>query len=326
MNRIPKAFLRRLLLENLTLKISSLFFGIILWLHATTLQTYDQELSIPIEINGLGDSLVVISDPPKKARVMFRGKGDQLWWLYLRKPFVLIQLEHARPGFVDVVFHQGRVHVPSGLDVQVADVVYPRTLQLEIDSWKRKTLPIIVETQGLPAPEYVRVDDHVDIRPRFVTVEAPASYLDNMERVHTKPLDISGATQTVSKKLKLMLPENEPLVRASADAVVATVRLEKLIRRTVRVASRELGALPTSWQLEPDEVRVHLWAPESFSESLAALEQKGLMVTLTPPPALEDSARFDVRPSPPSWVRQCTWEPTALFVVPADTVAPAIDQ
>jgi YbbR domain-containing protein len=310
--------LRRLLLENITLKVSSLFFGIILWLHATTLQTYDQEFSVPLEINGLGDSLVVISDPPEKARVMFRGKGDQLWWLYVRKPHVLVQLENVEPGVVDVVVHPGRVHAPIGLDVQVADVVYPRMLQLEIDSWKRKTLPILVETEGLPAPEYVRVDDQVDIRPQFVTIEAPASYLDNMDRVHTAPLDISGATHTVSKKLKLMLPSDDPLIRSSADAVVATVRLEKLVRRTIRVDSQELHTVPATWRLEPAGINVHLWAPESFSDSLDALGQAGLTASLINPSVLEDSARFEVRLSPPSWVRQCTWEPAFLFLTPAD--------
>lgn len=319
MSRISRVFLRRLLLENLTLKISSLFFGIILWLHATTLQTYDQEFSVPLEIDGLGDSLVVISNPPKKARVVFRGKGDQLWWLYVRKPRVLVQLENSLPGVVDVVLHPGRVHTPTGLDVQVADVVYPRTLQLEIDSWKRKTLPILVETEGLPTPEYVRVDDQVDIRPRFVTIEAPASYLDNMDRVHTAPLDISGATHTVSKKLKLMLPTDDPLIRSSADAVTATVRLEKLVRRTISITSHELHTTPAAWQLDPAEINVHLWAPESFSESLDALAQADLTVSLAAPSVLEDSARFQVRPSPPSWVRQCTWEPAFLYLIPADT-------
>ena len=321
MNRISKARIRRLLLENLALKISSLFFGIILWLHATTLQTYDQELSVPLEINGLGDSLVVISNPPKKARVIFRGKGDQLWWLYVRKPLVLVQLENAEPGIVNVVFHQGRVHIPAGLDVQVADVVYPRTLQLEIDSWKRKTVPILVETKGLPAPEFVRVDDKVDIRPRFVTIEAPASYLDNVDRVHAAPLDISGATHTVTRKLKLTLPTDDPLIRSSADAVTATVRLERLVRRTVEVPAHQLQAVPPTWRFEPTAINVHLWAPESFSDSLDALVEKGLTVSLTTPPVLEDSVRFEVRPSPPSWVRQCTWEPAFLLLVPADTTS-----
>jgi hypothetical protein len=140
-----------------------------------------------------------------------------------------------------------------------------------------------------------------------------------MERVYAAPLDISGATHTVSRKLKLKLPEGDPLIRSSADAITATVQLERLVRRTIQMPTQQLYAVPPTWRMEPAEIDVHLWAPKSFSESLSTLERRGVTIAITPPSALEDSARFQVRPSPPAWVRQCTWEPAFLLLVPADS-------
>jgi len=319
MSSIQRSFLSRFILQNLTLKVTSLFLAIILWLHATTLQTYDHELSIPLRITDLGDSLVIVSKPPQKVRVLFRGKGDQLWWLFVRKASAVVKLKDAHPGITEVILHSGTIHVPSGLDIQVADVLYPRKLRLELDTWKRKTIPVLVETEGLPAPEYVRVDELVEVSPRLITVEAPSSFLDNLDRVHAEPLDISGATETVSKKVRLRLPDPNSLVKYSAEAVTATARLEKLVRRTLRIEPEVDGSIPPGWDVTPRLVEVHLFAPESLSDSLNQLSGSRLSLMINPPSSLEDSVTVRVSASPPPWIRQCTWEPEYIAIVPADS-------
>ena len=307
------------MLQNLTLKVTSLFLGIILWLHATTLQTYDQELSIPLRIADLGDSLVIVSKLPKKVRVLFRGKGDQLWWLFVRKASAVIQLEDAHPGITEAILHSGTIHIPSGLDIQVAEVLYPRRLRLELDTWKRKTVPVLVETEGLPAPQYVRIDELVEVSPRLITVEAPSSFLDNLDRIHAEPLDISGAKKTVSRKVRLKLPDQNSLVKYSAEAVTATARLEKLIRRTLRIEPEVAGSIPPGWKVTPRLIEVHLFARESLSDSLNQLNSSRLNLVINPPVSFEDSVTIRVSPSPPPWIRQCTWEPEYIVIVPADS-------
>lgn len=310
----------------MTLKISALFLGLILWLHATSLQIYEQELSIPLRLTGLSDSLVVVSPVPSRAQVAFRGKGDQIWWLYLRKTKAVVSLEGVEMGGSTLEIPPGAVHIPSGVKMQGVSVIFPRRFRVEVDRLKRKTIPILVKTAGLPAPGYVRVDDEITIEPEYVTVEGPAALLDDLDRVHADPLDISGAKGIVSKELPLKLPDSQHL-RASTEIVRAKARIEKLYRRTFHVFPEFDEELPDGWEVVPSSVVVHFLAPKSVKDSLDLVDQAALDLRVLLPARLEDSLFVPVSLSPPTWVTQCIMTPEQLLLraVPEESDSIASD-
>ncbi|MCU0611527.1 MAG: YbbR-like domain-containing protein [Candidatus Eisenbacteria bacterium] len=304
---------RGLLVNNLTLKLSSLVLATILWLHATTLQTYDDVQGVKLEIAGIPDSLVSMVPLPTRAEVAFRGKGDQLWWLFFRTPRVVLTVEDPRPGVAVLSLHPSNVHVPSGLDVQVSDVTAPRTIRIELDLLKRKVVPVIVETTGLPAPGYVRVNDRIVVDPAHVTLEGPSSVLDDLDGVRTEPMDISNVKGPVSRRLRLALPA-APHLTTPTEAVSVQALFERLIRQTIEAEPVLSRRLPEGWALEPETIRLHLWAPSSLEDSLRALDVAALGPALAIPRAPRDSAMLDVEVHPPSWVRQCTADPPRVLM------------
>ncbi len=300
--------LRGLFLRNLTLKISSLVLATILWFHATTLRTYDEIQGVRFSLLGLADSLVILSPIPDRAEVAFRGKGDQLWWLFVRRPRIVIEGSGLHLGTTVLELSPRDVHVPVGLDVQVTEVVSPRTVRLEIDRMRRTTVPIVVETLGLPAPGFVRVTSLVEVDPAYVTLEGPASVIDDIDRVRTEPLDITNAKGVVSRRLRLILPE-APRLRANVEVVTAQVGFERLIHHTFEVPVGNDRPLREGWVLDPALVRLHLWAPSSMEDSLRALPGKGLAPEVRIPKVPRDSTTLEVFLAAPSWVRQWTAEP-----------------
>ncbi|MBN1426372.1 YbbR-like domain-containing protein [Candidatus Fermentibacteria bacterium] len=307
------ARLRGLLFHNLTLKISSLALATLLWLHASTLHTYEDVLSVRLTVSGIPDSMVTLTPVPERARVAFRGKGDQLWWLSLRQPQVVVSLDEPRQGVTMVPLYPANVRVPGGLDVQVTDVVSPRSLRVELDVLTRKTVPVVVETAGLPAAGYVRVSDEIEVEPPHVTLEGPSSVIDDLDRVRSEPLDVANAKGLVARKVRLLLPP-APLLSASVEAVTARVQFERLARHTLVAQPEANREVPEGWVLQPAEVRLHLWAPGSLEDSLHSLTPEQLGVSVTIPRTPRDSTVLDIAVQPPGWIRQCTVDPPRVVL------------
>ena len=305
--------IRGLLFHNMTLKISSLVLATVLWLHATTLHTYEEELAVDLQVSGIADSLVVVSPLPDKAHVSFRGKGDQLWWLFLRKPYIELSAEGVGPGTKELPIYPDHVSLPAVLDVQVTNIGSPRSVKLNMDRRVRKTVPVIVSTVGLPSKEVVRVDDRIAVDPAHVTLEGPAQNVDSLDIVPSEPLDLTGAKGPVARTLRLQLPDN-PLIKASTDAVTARVQFERQIDRVYDVTVNPSSPLPVDWVLAPPQVRVHLWALSSLEDSLSALDVSSLLVGVIVPRTPTDSLRLDVTMHKPAWARQCSIDPPQVLL------------
>jgi YbbR domain-containing protein len=80
--------------------------------------------------------------------------------------------------------------------------------------------------QGEPAPGYEVVDR--TINPSTVLVDGPQGSLDDLVAVSTEPIDVSGATSTVSKRVRLVgLPEGVNVIDPADGTVVAVVQIRQ---------------------------------------------------------------------------------------------------
>ena len=301
------------MLDNLLLKVAALFLATVLWLHATNQQIYDQVLSVALQLEGIPDSLVLVSAVPRKVRVSFRAKGDQILWLSLRKPRAVLSLEDPVVGVNAVELDERIVDIPTGIDILGVDIISPRQLRIQLDNLIQKTLPIQARTSGMPAPGYVRVGDELSLTPRSVTLEGPLGVLDTVDGIQAEPLDISGAKGPVTKELDLLIPRS-PYIEVSTRTVRVEARIEKLIRKTIVVTPVLGGVLPEGWILEPSSLSVHLLAPESFKDSLDRIEAAGLLVGVTLPRVHTDSTRIPVSFTPPIWAQQCLLSPEEVLL------------
>lgn len=313
MNKPTYTHLKSLLLNNLTLKISAVFIALVLWLHATNIHIYEQVFTVPIELTGLSDSLVITTRVPDKGRVTFRGKGDQLLWLSIRKPRIVVVLDEVQIGVNTIELHGGDVDLPGGVEILGVDILSPRNLRFSIDRLRRAVVPIRARTEGLPAPGYIRVGNELDISPAEVTVEGPAEMIVDLQYFQSDPLNIENAKATVSKDLRLHIPNTVGL-SVSTRQVRVTAPIEKLLRKTLEIRIPFADLLPQGWTINTDIVSVHILARQGLRDSLDRIDRADL---LTEPIIPEDLPETLVIPSPivpPSWVQQCLVRPDSLLI------------
>jgi YbbR domain-containing protein len=105
--------------------------------------------------------------------------------------------------------------------------ISPQTVNATVEVTARgKSVAVITQLQGEPAPGYEVVDR--TINPSTVLVDGPQGSLDDLVAVSTEPIDVSGATSTVSKRVRLVgLPEGVHVIDPADGTVVAVVQIRQ---------------------------------------------------------------------------------------------------
>jgi YbbR domain-containing protein len=85
---------------------------------------------------------------------------------------------------------------------------------------------VITQLQGEPAQGYEVVDR--TINPSTVLVDGPQGSLDDLVAVSTEPIDVAGATSTVSKRVRIGgLPEGVDVIEPADGTVIAVVQIRQ---------------------------------------------------------------------------------------------------
>jgi YbbR domain-containing protein len=89
-----------------------------------------------------------------------------------------------------------------------------------------KSVAVITQLDGEPAQGYEVVDR--TINPPTVLVDGPQGLLNDLVAVSTEPIDVSGATSTVSKRVTIVgLPEGVKVIDPADGTVVAVVQIRQ---------------------------------------------------------------------------------------------------
>ena len=104
--------------------------------------------------------------------------------------------------------------------------VEPATAHIRIEIFsdlQTRPLPITPVLGGEPAPGYEIAD--IDVEPLIASVEGDADQLIGMSRVDTAPVQISGATASVTVTVPLALPDGVlPIPGSESATVTVTIR------------------------------------------------------------------------------------------------------
>jgi YbbR domain-containing protein len=105
--------------------------------------------------------------------------------------------------------------------------ISPESVRASVEVTARgKSVAVITQLQGEPAQGYEVVDR--TINPPTVLVDGPQGSLDDLVAVSTEPIDVSGATSTVSKRVRIVgLPEGVDVIDPADGTVIAVVQIRQ---------------------------------------------------------------------------------------------------
>ena len=166
-----------------------------------------------------------------------------------------------RPLFYD---QQGNVVGTNGLSLSQNEVniTVPIT---QLADFAEKT--VVVNWIGEPAPGYRLLN--VTNEPRTVFVTGSPEVLNSLGSIQTEPIDITGATTTITVQAALVLPDGVSL--DSVQSILVVIEVEPILTSSVVSVMPEIRALGPGLTatLSVDTVRVILYGPLPVLDSIS---------------------------------------------------------
>ncbi len=170
------------------------------------------------------------------------------------------QVGDHRPIFYD---NQGRVVGTSTLDLDTETVQV--TIPVEESEGFAEKL-ITVDWVGNPAPGYRLLNVSVD--PPSVLVQGSPLRVNQITRLQTEPIDITGLTETFEQQATLDLPSGVELDQD--QPITVRIEIEPILTTAIRERPVELLGLGDGLEatVEPETARVVLFGPLAVLDSL----------------------------------------------------------
>src|SRR5215213_391246 len=190
-NRVEK-LLRRVLLEDWSLKLLSPAVAIVLWLVVTG-QNEPVTAHVNVQLNFIRpQSLEISNDPPRTVDIMLTGSRNKLDDLTALDLVATVDLSEQRAGErVLRLADKAQISLPQGVKV---DGFQPSAIPIRLEPILERQIAIEPKLEGKPADGY----EVYAVRPSkgSVTVRGPESRVNALQKVLTESIWLSGQKET----------------------------------------------------------------------------------------------------------------------------------
>jgi YbbR domain-containing protein len=217
--RVEK-LLRRIFLEDWSLKLLSLAIAIVLWLVVTG-QNEPVTAHVNVQLNFIRPQLLeIINEPPRTVDVMLTGSRNKLDDLTALDLVATVDLSDQRAGErVLRLADKAQISLPQGVKV---DGFQPSAIPIRLEAILERQIPIEPKVEGKPADGY----EVYAVRPNrgSVTVRGPESRVNGLQKVLTESIWLSGHKETFTASNVVIDPSDAKV--DLLDPVVVNVEVE----------------------------------------------------------------------------------------------------
>jgi hypothetical protein len=226
--------------RHLGLKVLAILLASVLWFTVAGEYVVERSLRVPLAVRNLPPTLEIVGDLPAAVDVRLRGSAAQLSRLDAGDVVAMLELGAARPGARLFHLRTDEVNVPYGIDVAQ---VMPPSISLSLEKSARRTVPILPETDGEPAPGFVV--GRMTAEPATVQIIGPESHVREVASATTEPVEIDGRSERVRDVVTVgVLESSVRLVQQPQSATVVVDIVPAPVEREVAgvpVRSRNLS-------------------------------------------------------------------------------------
>jgi hypothetical protein len=259
---------RKTIFDNYKAKLALFFMAVFLWFFVVSSREYLHSMRIPVTAISKPSNRVLLSALPALAEVRFRGKGTSLLLLGLfGNPHLNVDLSSPSYNFT---LNPGvdQVDWNPAIEVQVVDVLWPDTIQIQMDDLIKRRVPVKPALTLKPASDYSQVTPF-QVTPDSVTVTGARSKVQRLDYVLTQSKILEDVTDGIRVEMPLMAPPGSKL-EFDPDIVKVRVLVEKVIEKQFSAIPIEITGLPRGMGAvaTPDHASIRLRGASSRLDSL----------------------------------------------------------
>jgi len=278
--------IRRIFLEDWSLKLLSLAIAVVLWLLVTG-QNEPVTAHVNVQLNLIRpQSLEISNDPPRIVDVMLTGSRNKLDDLTSLDLVATVDLSDQQAGERVVRLEdKAQISLPQGIKVEGFQ---PSAIPIRLEPIVERQVAVEPKLEGKP-PEGFEV---YGIHPSkgSVAVRGPASRVNSLEKVMTETIWLTGHKESFTAA-NVAIDVSDPKV----DLLEPSIRVEIQIgeARVEKTFSDVVVNSPNGGKVQPATTSVTLLGPTSLLDTLKAeelkitVDQAGLEPRLELPDALK---------------------------------------
>jgi YbbR domain-containing protein len=189
-------------MDNIGVKLIALVVALMVWFNASSQQTDKRDFLASLKFVNVPDSLVIVGPIPTEVEISISGTRRELLFTSFRKITMMVNMARATSGRFTQRLAVSDILLPPGIEPGDVRVVSPTSVNTRLDRLVTKRLRANVILSGsLPADLlFNRVPD---ASPIWVEVTGPESLVKPMDKVPTRPVELSRVRESVNREVAL---------------------------------------------------------------------------------------------------------------------------
>src|ERR1041385_7274014 len=190
-NRVEK-LLRRIFIEDWSLKLLSLGIAIVLWLLVTG-QNQPVTAHVNVQLNFIRpQSLEISNDPPRTVDVMLTGSRNKLDDLTSLDLVATVDISEQRAGErILRLADKAQIILPQGIKV---DAFQPSAIPIRLEEIVDRQVPVEPKLEGKPADGFEVYSAYAN--KGSVSIRGPASRVNALQKIATESIWLAGQNQS----------------------------------------------------------------------------------------------------------------------------------
>lgn len=250
--------------QKIYLSIGAFGLALLLWIFVVSENEYTMVIDLPIEARNLNVQKAHKKEVPPFASVRLRGTGRDLFKSFILKNFagfkLVLDLEGISQEYEFILNeyfekYPQKVVLPLNYNVSFVEVIYPNKINISLDEYLVKKVPIISNISIKPAPGYILVGQP-KILPEMLEIAGPKRELALINHVETLVDTISGIISTFQGNMPLKSLGR--LIEYSQDEIEITLDVQEISERIIADIPVKITNIPSRIRVFPSPQTVSL--------------------------------------------------------------------
>jgi YbbR domain-containing protein len=210
---------KRLLFDNLGMKIAAVLLSVVLWFYVTSRGQSEIPLEVPVELKNIPVGLEIVNNGYKKVSLYIKGQERIIRTVKPSDVRLSLDLSKTKSGENIFYIHGEDIQLPHGITVTS---INPSSLKIITEKTVSKTVRVIAVVTG----EVLRGNriHSINVDPTMITAEGISSEMRKLKSMKTEPLDVTGLAESVVQELKIETKGKN--IRTNPDTVRVTVEIK----------------------------------------------------------------------------------------------------
>jgi len=233
------------------------------------------EIRVPVEPYNIPQGLVLVGPPFKEIELRLSGPLSALEDLSRNVPRYNLDLSGVAVGVEPIPINPDMIKMPEAIEIIRIDPAY---LTVNIDRWKQKQVPVKVAVSGNPAGSHFI--SAILAEPSTVALGGPEAVVSFVDQVLTKPIDVTGRSESFKKEVALELAAGVQVCSSSGIILAEITIAEKnIIRRFTDILVEGQNTL-FKFSISPPSITIEIKGPQNIVENIQPQKDIQVLVEL----------------------------------------------